>query len=70
VGRVYWRAGQRSLALVGVSVLLWPILLVAAAVPESTDAFRYALVLVPALALMVARVVDRGWLPFLPPPWR
>jgi 4-amino-4-deoxy-L-arabinose transferase-like glycosyltransferase len=61
----YWRAGQRGLALMGVSVLLWPILLVVAAVPESTGAYRYALVLVPVLALMVARVVDRGWLPLL-----
>jgi hypothetical protein len=63
-GAVVWTIacliGRRSsLAAVGASTVLWPLVLASSGVFVDMVSYRYALVLIPVIAFMVAWVVDR-----------
>ena len=55
----YARKRNWPAALVGVSLLLWPLVLAAAKVPEDYTSYRYAFVAVPAFVLMAATIATR-----------
>ena len=50
---------QWPLALAGTPVLLWPVLIAASGVDVSDGSYRYAFIVIPVLALLVAYVADR-----------
>jgi hypothetical protein len=56
-----WHIARRHVgpALVGVSILVWPVILAVAHVPEDASGYRYGLVVVPALVAIVAYLVSR-----------
>lgn len=52
----WWRARELKKALVGLCIFIWPVLIVASGVATDADAWRYALPVLPALALIAGHL--------------